>query len=48
MSEREHMKGKKLKQYNFLFKLGGGVYGTVYKALDTKTENIVAIKVINK
>ncbi|PVU92837.1 hypothetical protein BB561_003598 [Smittium simulii] len=37
-----------LEQYTVFFQIGEGQYGTVYKALDKKTLEMVAIKVISK
>ena len=42
------MEGKKMKKFNFVQKLGSGSYGTVYKAINEKTKDVVAIKVISK
>ena len=40
------MVGEKIHQYEILKKLGAGGQGTVYKALDTKLDRTVVIKVL--
>ena len=40
--------GKPSKKYKVLSHLGDGSYGKVYKAMNLKTENLVAIKSVKK
>jgi len=40
------MVGEKIHQYEILKKIGAGGQGTVYKALDTKLDRTVVIKVL--
>lgn len=46
--ERQLLLGKKIKKFNLVEELGSGSFGTVYKAVDTKTDEIHAIKVMSK
>ena len=46
--KRENMIGQHLSHFTFTKVLGEGAWATVYEAVDDKSKNIVAIKVIAK
>ena len=46
--KRENMIGQHLSNFTFIKVLGEGAWATVYEAVDDRTKNTVAIKVIAK